>query len=223
MARFRVQFKNLNRLKGWKKLRDDREFARTFYQSLKKTCLDARDFTNTPSLPTKATPAPAASSNQASKEQIRPSKKAETCNGVFLEFPVISDETNKRPFFYVVIPSDKFRTTKADPASFRNVFEKPMDEKETAVAFKSMMGDGILVSPKPNAATLQSSCHLLQFIENSPEQAGIDAIQLVASTALKALETDKKVYVSTSGLAVPWLHFRIYPTPKYFVWKEYDN
>jgi len=199
------------RLGVWKSIRDDRQKAREIFNLLKKRVNDLKDEKS------------GAESVVVSSSE-RPSKISQHHSGAFIEFPVLCKQTEDRPFFFVLTPTDMFEGKKANSASFDRVFRQNASAK-TVLAFQNISGDGNLIAPVPLEKSYADCGHVMDYLlsENEPVDRKVDLLQEVAKSALSMYETSDRVYVSTSGLGVPWLHFRVFPSPKYYVWKEYDD
>jgi len=138
--------------------------------------------------------------------------------GVFLEFPRLSEETAHLPASFVLIPSERFSSAEGSPVIFEKHFNS--DQNGSCVYFSSEHGDGTLVSPRPSAVDASAARHISAFMLNAPVDIKVELFSKVASLVIESYEDKEDVYVSTAGLAVPWLHVRIFTTPKYYNWKE---
>ena len=83
-----------------------------------------------------------------------------------------------------------------------------------AIAFPNLSNDAILVIPTPkknkNYASIKS------FIDTAPLKQQKMFWKKVATVAKKEMKKHGKVWISTSGMGVPYLHVRISITPKYY-------
>ena len=67
--------------------------------------------------------------------------------------------------------------------------------------------------------------HLASFIRNSPNSQANLLWQKVAEEINLKLNTPEffqKMWISTSGLGVAWLHVRLDSVPKYYNWEPYQ-
>uniref|UniRef100_A0A061SID1 Uncharacterized protein n=1 Tax=Tetraselmis sp. GSL018 TaxID=582737 RepID=A0A061SID1_9CHLO len=89
--------------------------------------------------------------------------------------------------------------------------------------FPNLGGDCLLVSPKQMEGTDASAyCHLAQFVRNAPEEQVKRTFAMVGASTLKRLAQSRRpVWLSTSGLGVYWLHFRLDEYPKYYTYHPY--
>ena len=90
------------------------------------------------------------------------------------------------------------------------------EKKQTsyATAFPNLSGDTILVVPMPKKG--KSYATLKDFADNAPAKQQQELWKLVAKQAKKQVKKFRKVWISTHGLGVPYLHVRISSQPKYY-------
>ena len=62
-----------------------------------------------------------------------------------------------------------------------------------------------------------------EFAANADRAQIIRFWSLVGETALRNLNEREKMWCSTSGLGVPWLHVRFDSRPKYYHFAEYKS
>ena len=86
--------------------------------------------------------------------------------------------------------------------------------KQHATAFPSLSGDTVLVVPMPRIR--KSYATLKDFVDNAPMKQQQELWKLVAREAKKQVKKFGKVWISTHGLGVPYLHVRINSKPKYY-------
>ena len=82
-----------------------------------------------------------------------------------------------------------------------------------------------LLKSIPSLGNISSYAHLASFIRNSPcSQANFlwQKVAVVMNEKLMALGGHQKVWISTSGLGVAWLHVRLDTVPKYYNWEPYQ-
>ena len=82
--------------------------------------------------------------------------------------------------------------------------------------FENHRGDAVLVIPCPSASRGVEHQHLLSYLRTADEDQ-IDAFwEAVATAAIERLESVERVWLSTAGDGVAWLHVRVDKKPKYF-------
>lgn len=143
-------------------------------------------------------------------------------NGIFFECIPVSFKTLKSTFRFVVITTNLFKNIQPNSQPFQNYF----DGKSLTTSFLGKSGDVLLVVPQPmNNVSEITYTHLYNFIKySSPEyfkNVFAECIKLLCETMQENKNT--KYWLSTSGLGVSWLHFRIDTIPKYYNYEEYKN
>lgn len=148
----------------------------------------------------------------------------------YLEFPPLHQPNGTPEKFaeFTVIESIQFPS--ANWLTFRNqlksLAEISSKRKKYAVCyFPNLSGETLLICPVP---TLDKkidahSGHLMDFLSNGDKGQVHELIKMFALKSIELLSKDdmEKVYISTHGHGVPWLHIRLSPTPKYYTHKSY--
>ena len=92
------------------------------------------------------------------------------------------------------------------------------------VSFSNLRGDAELIAPTPDQdLPLKYYTHLDAFVRQVPVEQirkllvkiGNDMEQMMKEMA------SKKIWLSTSGTGVYWLHVRLDTSPKYYTYKPY--
>lgn len=92
--------------------------------------------------------------------------------------------------------------------------------------FPNPAGDSTLISPMQlDTANTNIYGHLAAFMRRAPADQVLKFWKLVIHTFLERLtsEDPEKVWLSTDGMGVAWLHVRLDPTPKYYDYGPYKN
>tara|TARA_B100000035_G_C20613248_1_gene384918 strand:- start:40 stop:543 length:504 start_codon:yes stop_codon:yes gene_type:complete len=116
--------------------------------------------------------------------------------------------------------SEKFKENTALPkrqnksAFIENIEKAEKNGKQHATSFPNLSGDTILVVPMPK--NRKSYATLKDFTDNAPKKQQQELWKLVAKEAKKQSKKLGKVWISTHGLGVPYLHVRISGKPKYY-------
>jgi hypothetical protein len=129
------------------------------------------------------------------------------------ETPVLNLE-KPQPFECVFLPERMLEGTKASARAFATRLTG-----RSAVDFDNLGGDARLVVPCPNAAS-QPWAHLAEFVRHAPVSHVQALLELLGQVVLREARKGAR-FVSTSGLGVPWIHFRIDTRPKYYQWAPY--
>lgn len=136
--------------------------------------------------------------------------------GYFLELPVIAPFTRHLPSELVLVESAAVAGLRANSAPFANLFAQ--DSADILVS-PSLAGDSTLVIPRPEPGV--DAAHLARFARTArPER--LDALLRAWGQACVAWN-ERPMWLSTSGLAVYWLHLRIDPRPKYYAHLPYRD
>jgi hypothetical protein len=117
----------------------------------------------------------------------------------------------------VVIDSPGLGRARTDPSAFAQAFRAANGSVAT---FANLGGDAVLVAPHP--AHAPDSPHLGAFVRSASGSV-VDALWSAVADAVSAwlAARDRPVWVSTSGLAVSWLHVRLDSVPKYYAHRAY--
>ena len=103
-----------------------------------------------------------------------------------------------------------------EKAAIKNSFTPPLKTSSYNIS---------LLRSIPSLGNISSYAHLASFIMNSPySQANFlwQKVATVTKEKLMALGGHEKVWISTSGLGVAWLHVRLDTVPKYYNWEPYQ-
>lgn len=119
-------------------------------------------------------------------------------------------------FEFVLAPAPGFARMTADPAAFAGHFDDGL-----VAAFDSLGGDARLVAPCP-LGRRDVALHLASFVRQAPADQ-VDALWIAVGREIAGWRRAKRgpLWLSTSGLGVPWLHVRLDSRPKYYTHAEY--
>lgn len=136
----------------------------------------------------------------------------------FWEHPALYDRTLDAHAEFVLIDAPALAAERADPRAFAARFAAAGDA-DVAV-FANLGGDALLLAPRPRGPS--GYAHLAAFVRTAP--AGqIRALWREAGRAFAGLAGAAPVWLSTSGLGVPWLHLRFDRFPKYYQHVAYKS
>jgi len=134
----------------------------------------------------------------------------------FWETPPVTQATLSQIFEFVLIPSSALAQIRADPRAFQEHFDSA---EVGVVTFANLGGDALLVAPTP-LGDLAAYAHLATFMRQAlPQQQ--QALWQRVGTVLAERVSDRPLWLSTSGLGVPWLHLRLDTRPKYYSYGPY--
>mmetsp|Transcript_37094 Transcript_37094/g.37770 ORF Transcript_37094/g.37770 Transcript_37094/m.37770 type:complete len:265 (+) Transcript_37094:185-979(+) len=148
-------------------------------------------------------------------------------DGYFWECPPISYDTlSTVPFQFIIKPTHFLNSVEVDSQSFSEHFNNQNNNFITI--FPSLGNDAILLAPKPLSSNkISIYTHIAIFCKEAPI-IQIDTLwkqianTLLHTNILKDFPS-RKIWMSTSGLGVSWLHVRLDTYPKYYQWNEYRN
>jgi hypothetical protein len=135
------------------------------------------------------------------------------------ETPPITHATIDRPFEFVLV-NDPFIDMAPEPEVFGEHFGGPT-RQHLVVAVPNLGRTATLVVPRQ----LDEQCaypHLAAFARTAPE-AQMHALWQCAANEAQARLSDNRLWISTAGGGVAWLHVRLEGTPKYYAHRPYAN
>jgi hypothetical protein len=136
----------------------------------------------------------------------------------FWEMPPIRRGHADRPYECMLIRSDALARMAPDVDAFAAQFKAT----GTLVAtFPNIGGDAILVAPEQIAAPA-SYAHLAAFLRTAPmgqQHQLFEALGHAIEGFLR--DHDRRIWISTSGLGIAWLHIRLDAVPKYYQYQPY--
>lgn len=140
--------------------------------------------------------------------------------GFFWENKPISQATLSEVYEFVVIGTDAFNGLETHRDTFSQYFEK----EKLIVSFDNLKKNAVLIAPCPNKLYNKGYMHLGEFIRNAPV-AQWDTLWMIVGQKLQAHveQSQRPVWLSTSGLGVHWLHIRLDQYPKYYTHQPYKR
>lgn len=134
------------------------------------------------------------------------------------ETPPITHATVGRPFEFVLVEAPGLDMS-PEPEVFGPHFEaEPPDV--TVKAVQNLGRTAWLVVPRATTTAHRDFVHLRAFVRGAPPGQVHALWRLVAHTARRAL-SDRRLWVSTAGGGVSWLHVRLEGVPKYYAYRPY--
>ncbi len=138
----------------------------------------------------------------------------------FWEMPPIRRGHPEIDYEYVAIRSDGLEQLHPDARAFDSKLRAARSSR-SVVSFPNLGGDAFLVVPKP-ISSLESYGHIAAFVRSAPAVQRQELFQTLGGAISDVLgENDKRIWVSTSGLGVPWVHIRLDSYPKYYNHQPY--
>jgi hypothetical protein len=138
----------------------------------------------------------------------------------FWEMPPLRQGHSEIDYEYVAIRSDDLEHLRPDARAFESKFSAA-SPSQLVVSFRNLGGDAFLVTPK-RISGLECYGHIAAFVRSAPAVQRQELFQTLGSAIGDVLgENDKRIWVSTSGLGVPWVHVRLDSYPKYYNHEPY--
>jgi hypothetical protein len=138
----------------------------------------------------------------------------------FWEMPPIRRGHWEIDYEYVAIRSDDLEHLRPDAGALESKLSSASSSK-SVVSFRNLGGDAFLVAPK-QISGLECYGHIAAFVRSAPAVQRQDLFQTLGSAIGDVLgESDARIWVSTSGLGVPWVHVRLDSYPKYYNHQPY--
>lgn len=135
----------------------------------------------------------------------------------FWENPPITNATIHQLYEFVLVNSKGLSRVEADKRTFSKFFNQ---NENFVINFENLGKDALLIVPKPMANL--DYPHIASFVRNAPNEQLQTFWQQVGEQAEKRIN-NKKLWVSTSGLGVYWLHVRLDSRPKYYTYRPYKS
>jgi hypothetical protein len=132
------------------------------------------------------------------------------------ETPPVSVETSGREFEFVLLDSP-FLECEPDGHTFANQFAAAGDKPVTG--FPNLGGDAFLIVPCPLAPT-SAYGHLAAFVRSAPDEQN-HALWRMVGTTLRQRLGERRLWLSTAGGGVAWVHVRLDTRPKYYGFRAY--
>jgi len=140
--------------------------------------------------------------------------------GFFWELPPLQRDTLERAYEHVVLEGNLLERISPDPAPFLNVLQAG-SVSDLVTSFPNISGDAILVVPKPLPGSVGYG-HLGAFLRAAPDNQQHALLKTLGRAAEASLQRQgSRVWISTAGLGVPWLHVRLDSRPKYYKHQPY--
>lgn len=130
----------------------------------------------------------------------------------FWEAPPVTSQSLSRPFECVLVEGAALAQLRPDLSPFSAHFRDQPDQH--AIGFPNLSGDAFLVVPTPSAA-MTCYTHLACFIRSAPA-AQVDAFWRLVGSSMRQRVSSAPIWLSTAGMGVSWLHFRLDSRPKYY-------
>lgn len=139
----------------------------------------------------------------------------------FWETLPVTADTFDQDFEFVLVDSPALAKVTPERQAFGDYFGRPSAYPGVA-AFPNLGGDAFLVVPAPEIAEIAAYSHIANFVRNAPFAQQQALLQCLSAEINRKL-SNHKLWVSTSGLGVYWLHIRLDSRPKYYQYSPYKT
>ncbi|MEE8342286.1 MAG: hypothetical protein V3R51_00655, partial [Gammaproteobacteria bacterium] len=138
----------------------------------------------------------------------------------FWETPPVTKNSFQDVFEFVLVDSPELGGVTASPSAFQGHFQGARQDR-SVVTFANLGKDAFLVAPCPRASSSVYP-HLAAFARGAPMDQQ-HALWEQVGEAIVARLNERKLWVSTAGLGVYWLHVRLDSYPKYYSFAPYRS
>ena len=136
----------------------------------------------------------------------------------FWEMPPVRRGHIDVPYEFMLIRGDGLARMTPDADAFAAQFRTT---GKFVAAFPNLGGDAILVAPEQIAAP-HCYAHLGAFVRSAPKGQQHELFEALAHAVEGFLQRhDGRLWISTSGLGVAWVHIRLDTAPKYYQYRPY--
>ena len=135
----------------------------------------------------------------------------------FWEMPPVSSEELTKPFECVVIGSEALARIRADESDFA---EHSIGASGSVASFPNLGGDALLIAPS-KISSADCYAHFAAFLRDGPRPQQHALFHLLAKEVEKLLNAERRFWISTSGLGVPWVHVRLDSDPNIYQYRRY--
>ena len=130
------------------------------------------------------------------------------------ETPAVSIDTLDKPFECVLIDAPELAGA-PDRYSFASYFDQASD----VAAFENLGKDALLIAPVPTGPGADFG-HLAAFSRHATDAQNHALWKKVGEKARERLQRER-IWISTAGDGVAWLHIRLDRRPKYYRYRAY--
>lgn len=135
------------------------------------------------------------------------------------ETPPISASTVDEPFEMALVDAPALARFAPEPEAFAAHIDDGRGTQEVRT-FANLGADALLVAPCAGGA-LEHYTHLAAFARSGARSQARGLWQAVSEAVEERLPREGRVWVSTNGMGVAWLHVRVDRRPKYYSFARY--
>ena len=128
----------------------------------------------------------------------------------------------KMSVFKTEFVQTNYLNAKQDYSAYQSYFtNRAITTDNSIVAFPNLSGDTILIVPIPVKG--KKFTYIKDFIDNSSLKLQHSLWRRVAKEAKKLLKKHNRIWLSTHGEGIPYLHIRLDTKPKYYGKSKLQN
>jgi hypothetical protein len=136
----------------------------------------------------------------------------------FWEMPPLTRAALSDPFECAAIRGDALARMRADETDFARHLD---GDCGSVVAFPNLGGDALLIAPR-RISDADCYGHIAAFLRAAPAPQQHELFHVLAHMTEETLDAGSgRLWISTSGLGVPWVHVRLDSYPKYYQYRRY--
>uniref|UniRef100_A0A6T6N948 Uncharacterized protein n=1 Tax=Timspurckia oligopyrenoides TaxID=708627 RepID=A0A6T6N948_9RHOD len=134
-------------------------------------------------------------------------------------------ESENSDFRFTVSRAISLENRRIDLVTFERYFHSAMKQKKSVTQFSNLAGDSTLIVPVPNELCTNQCADLASWLRATRTHTELrDELLVEVGEALKdRIAQKQRVYLSTAGDGVSWMHVRLDPAPKYYTNLLYRN
>lgn len=157
------------------------------------------------------------SSKEATKKYVQEIKTLgfDQC---YWEHPALIKSYLDLPYECMILRTDHFSRRQVDTASF----SAHLHQEQMVAVFDNLGRDARLVVPTLKAEQ-EHYKHLGAFLHFAPTDQVLEVFNATGNSMREEIEKGKRIWLSTAGLGVIWLHIRLDTVPKYYKTKTYKE
>ena len=149
----------------------------------------------------------------------------------FLETKGVNNKSSNREQFEFVLVESPYLYAFADDRQDEDIFSEHFEQckeanEDVGCVFYNPSRTSVLISPmnfQPKSNNVYG--HLASFVRRAPSSHITRFLRMVIQRYVEEIEmkNEDKVWLSTDGTGVAWLHFRLDPIPKYYDYRPFAD
>jgi hypothetical protein len=141
------------------------------------------------------------------------------CAAFRWETPPITTASLDHPFEFVLV-NDPLLDMDPEPEVFQGYFTGCHIDAQV-LPIHNLGKTAVMVVPR-QIAPAPTYAHFARFVRGAPE-AQVHALWTCVAETVLARLSDRRLWVSTAGGGVAWLHVRVENEPKYYAYRPYAD